>query len=297
MIKEVESLMHKYIAGVDPFALKLYENISCGKRLRAKLILKIASDSKEAVKLAAVVEMIHAASLLHDDVIDEAVTRRGTPSINATHDSKTAVMLGDILYSKAFYELSYFSSFIVQKISDAVTKLSVGELLDVTYSNSLQLDEDKYFDMIYKKTAVLIEATASSAALLAGKNIHAYGVYGKNLGLAFQIIDDVLDITSDSQKLGKPALADFKEGKTTLPYIYLYKSLNESDKEILLKLYKKELDNDEKKWIKSKMQESGAILKSIELARKLGYEALEAIEEDKSLDLEKVIKEMIEREF
>ncbi len=297
MLEEVESLMYNYVAEVDPFALELYEKLSSGKRLRAKLILKIASNSEDAVKLAAVIELIHAASLLHDDVIDEAVTRRGTPSINATYDSKTAVMLGDILYSKAFYELNDFSDFIACKISDAVTKLSAGELLDVIYSDSLQLDEEKYFDMIYKKTAVLIEATAACAASLSGKDSDFYAVYGKNLGLAFQIIDDVLDITSDSQKLGKPALADFKEGKCTLPYIYLYKSLNESDKKILSSLYKKELNDDEAKWIKLKMRESGAVLKSIELARKLGYEALEAIKEDKSEDLEKVIKDMIEREF
>ncbi len=297
MLEKVESLMHNYVAEVDLKALELYEKLSSGKRLRAKLILKIASASEDAVKLAAVIELIHAASLLHDDVIDEATTRRGTPSINATYDSKTAVMLGDILYSKAFFELNSFSSFVARRVSDAVTKLSSGELLDVMYSESLQLDEEKYFDMIYKKTAVLIEATAACAASLSGKDSDSYALYGKNLGLAFQIIDDVLDITSDAKTLGKPALADFKEGKTTLPYIYLYESLNKDDKEILLKLYKKELKDDEARWIKLKMKESGAVLKSIELARRLGYEALDAIREDKSEDLEKVIKDMIEREF
>ncbi len=297
MLENIESLMLSYVSDVDTHAKALYEKVPKGKRLRAKLILKIAPEASENVKLAAIVELIHAASLLHDDVIDEATTRRGIPSINATHDSKTAVMLGDILYSKAFCELSDFPPFIAKTISDAVTKLSAGELLDVEYSKALQLDEEKYFDMIYKKTAVLIEATAASAASLAGKDVEAFGLYGKNLGLAFQIIDDVLDITSDSQTLGKPALADFKEGKTTLPYIYLYEALNENDRQKLISLYQKELNEEEANWIKLKMQESGAVMKSVALAQELGKEALEAIASDKNRDLEKVITDMIEREF
>jgi len=297
MLENIESLMLEYVSDVDTHARSLYEKIPKGKRLRAKLVLKIAPEAFESVKLAAIVELIHAASLLHDDVIDEATTRRGIPSINATHDSKTAVMLGDILYSKAFCELTAFSPFISQKIADAVTKLSAGELLDVEYSKALQMDEAKYFDMIYKKTAVLIEATAASAAALAGKESEAFGLYGKNLGLAFQIIDDVLDITSDSEKLGKPALADFKEGKTTLPYIYLYQALNDADRQKLMQLYRKELSRDEALWVKQKMQESGAVMKSIALAQELGREALDAIASDKNHALEKVITDMIEREF
>ena len=297
MLENIESLMLQYVKDVDVHARALYERVPKGKRLRAKLILKIASQTSDAVKLAAIVELIHAASLLHDDVIDEATTRRGIPSINATYDSKTAVMLGDILYSKAFFELTSFPPFVSQKISDAVTKLSAGELLDVEYSKALQLDEEKYFDMIYKKTAVLIEATAASAASLAGKDTDAFGLYGKNLGLAFQIIDDVLDITSDSQKLGKPALADFKEGKTTLPYIYLYKALPEEERQKLISLYQKELTEEEAFWIKQKMQESGAVMMCVALAQKLGREALTAIAEEKNEALEKVITDMIEREF
>ncbi len=297
MLENVESLMHRYVGEVDAYALRLYDQVPRGKRLRAKLILRIAGESEAAERLAAIVELIHAASLLHDDVIDEATTRRGIPSVNATHDSKTAVMLGDILYSKAYFELSDFAPFIIRKISDAVALLSAGELLDVEYSRELQLDEEKYFDMIYKKTAVLIEATAASAAYLAGKDTDAFGLYGKNLGLAFQIIDDVLDITADAKTLGKPALADFKEGKTTLPYIYLHDTLSEADQQRLRSLYKKELSTGDSKWLKQKMQESGAVMRAITLAQKLGREALDAIAGESDPDLERVITDMIEREF
>jgi octaprenyl-diphosphate synthase len=294
---EVEKLIEKFIGEVDSKALDLYSDISSGKRLRAKLISKIAGKSENSIKLAAVVEMIHAASLLHDDVIDDALKRRGSASINSLYGDKTAIMLGDILYSKGFLELVSFEKEIAVLISDAVAKLSVGEMMDVDLSESINLDKELYFEMIYKKTAVLIEATAKSAAILADKDADAFALYGKNLGLAFQIIDDVLDITQNDKQLGKPSLADFKEGKTTLPYIYMFESLNHVDKDKLKALFKKDLTDDEKVWIKLKMQESGAVLRSIELAQSLGKEALEAIKSDQNSDLEKVITDMIERDF
>jgi octaprenyl-diphosphate synthase len=289
--------MRESVASLDEYSLSLYDKLPAGKRLRAKLILKIADNSEKSIKLASIVELIHAASLLHDDVIDDADTRRGIASINALFGNKTAIMLGDILYSKGFSELTSFSQDISKTISDAVTMLSIGELMDVQLSKSLNLNQALYFDMIYKKTAVLIEAAAKSAALLAGKDSEAFALYGKNLGLAFQIIDDVLDITMDSQTLGKPALHDFEEGKTTLPYLYLLESLEKDEKEKLKGLYKKCLDEAEKDWIQEKMQKHQAIEKSVHLAQKLGYEALDAIKKEKSSALESVIKNMIEREF
>lgn len=297
MLTQVERLMRESIAGLDTHALSLFDKLPAGKRLRAKLILKIAGESEKTLKLASIIELIHAASLLHDDVIDDADTRRGIASINAIYGNKTAIMLGDILYSKGFSELTSFSESIAKTVADAVTMLSIGELMDVELSKSLQEDEARYFDMIYKKTAVLIEASASAAAQLAGKDVSAFALYGKNLGLAFQIIDDVLDITMDSETLGKPALHDYEEGKTTLPYIYLLASLQDEERAKLVSLYKKSLSVDEGAWIKSLMISSGAIDKSIMLAQKLGHEALEAIKDEQNPDLELVIKNMIEREF
>ncbi len=290
-------LISNFVKETCADAFLLYKKISQGKMLRAKLVLKIAGINDESKKLSAVIEMIHTASLLHDDVIDESKTRRGVDSINALYGDKSAIMLGDILYSKGFLELVSFDKEIAVFISDAVCQLSAGEMLDVNLSDKINLDEDKYFEMIYKKTSSLIEATAKSAASLAKKDIVSYGLYGKNLGLAFQIIDDVLDITMSDKQLGKPSLADFKEGKTTLPYIYLFESLNDKDTDRLKSLYKKELTSDEKIWIKQKMKESGAILRAVEFAQKLGKEALKAIEADKNDDLQRVITDMIERDF
>ncbi|MFT7823168.1 MAG: polyprenyl synthetase family protein, partial [Sulfurimonas sp.] len=197
----------------------LYAKLPAGKRLRAKLILKIAGQNLAAVKTAAVVEMIHAASLLHDDVIDDAYTRRNKPSLNALYGNKTAIMLGDVLYSKGFLELNHIGSDVAGIISNAVVQLSLGELADVSLSQTFNTEREAYLKMIYQKTASLIEASAGAAAVLAGKPGKAYLTYGRNLGLAFQMIDDILDITQDAETLGKPALHDFAEGKTTLPYI------------------------------------------------------------------------------
>ncbi len=299
MLNRVDKNIEKFIKDLDDDrVIELYKNISSGKKLRAKLILKIADNNTDnAVVLASLVEMIHAASLLHDDVIDDANTRRGQKSINALFGDKTAIMFGDILYSKAFYELCNFPSEVAKSISNAVSKLSIGELLDVELSKSFNDDIEKYFDMIYKKTASLIESAAYSAAFLAGYDSDKFALYGKNLGLAFQIIDDILDIVSDDKTLGKPSMNDYKEGKTTLPYIYLYKKLDSGDKQRLLSLFRQELNEKDKEWIKQKMETSGALKECFTLVNRLGNEALQSIQEYKNSDLEKIIKDMIQREY
>lgn len=293
MLETVETLIIKLIDEVNyPPAAHLFQKLSGGKRLRARLILTIAPESAQAPLLGAIVELIHAASLLHDDVIDEAQLRRGVPSVNATEGSKTAIMLGDILYSKAFSELTSFDPRIARAVAESVTRLSVGEMMDVGMAENFNTDRDLYLKMLYLKTATLIEACAYSAAILAGKDEHAYATYGKNLGLAFQIVDDILDITADEATLGKPSLNDFSEGKVTLPYIDLYDRLDEPLKERLVKSHAQVLDEDEKRWIRSKMDEFNIIEHSYAHARSLCDEAIDAIGDDTALRaiVESVIK-------
>ncbi|WP_457744558.1 polyprenyl synthetase family protein [Sulfurimonas sp.] len=274
---------------------RLFKTLSGGKRLRAKLILKIASQHKDAPLLAAIVELIHAASLLHDDVIDEADTRRGAASVNATEGSKTAVMLGDILYSKAFTELVVFEKDVAQTIAASVTALSKGEMMDVNMAKSFNSDEKKYLDMLYLKTATLIEAAAKASALLVGKDAKNHALYGKNLGLSFQIIDDILDITADEKTLGKPAMNDFVEGKCTLPYIYLYEQLNADDREKLVSFHAKKLTDSEIFWIKAKMAEYKTVEKSFQLAQNLSDEAKSILANDE--DLVNILNIMIKRSY
>jgi octaprenyl-diphosphate synthase len=276
-------------------SLELLDLLSQGKMLRSKLILKIAGVSDESIKLCAIVEMIQSASLLHDDVIDEADTRRGQPSINALFDNKTSIMFGDILYSKAFSQLTLMDKDIAYTIASSVTKLSIGELDDVELANEFNTSYDKYFNMIYNKTASLIEASAKSAAILANKDKEAFALYGKNLGLAFQMIDDILDITQTTEQLGKPAMLDFVEGKVTIPYLYLYERIDEKKK--LKELFKKELSLQQQQWIKDKMIQHNVLIDCISQAQKLGFEAIEAIKDDDCDDLKNIMDQMINRNF
>ena len=271
-----------------------YKEIQKGKGVRGKLITII---DPQAQKLAAVVESIHLASLLHDDVIDEADSRRGVVSVNAKYGDYTAVMLGDIIYSRAFYELIEFGSEIAKTISNAVYLLSQGELEDVRLSDSINLDKNRYMNMIYKKTASLIEASCKAAAISKGLNADDFALYGKNIGIAFQIIDDLLDITQDEKTLGKPSMHDFYEGKTTLPYIYLIEVLGSEDKEKLMKMYRKKLDNDEKEWIKNKMNEYGIIQKCYLEAKKLVEEAKNVIKKYNLPALEIIADKVVDRKF
>ncbi|AKF25328.1 octaprenyl-diphosphate synthase [Sulfurovum lithotrophicum] len=298
MLNSVERKIEQFIAELnDKEVLGLYAKLPQGKRLRAKLILKIAGNGLPVVKTAAIVEMIHAASLLHDDVIDDAYTRRSKPSLNALYGNKRAIMLGDILYSKGFFELNNISPVVAKIVSNAVTQLSLGELKDVSLSKTFNTDKAIYLEMIYQKTASLIEASAGAAAVLAGKPKEAYMTYGRNLGMAFQMIDDLLDITQDTATLGKPALHDFVEGKTTLPYIYLYEALDEKGQQKLASLHGKVLTADEQNWIKTEMEERQVLMKCYAQAKELIEEAVELMNSHGEEALSDIAMEMIEREF
>ena len=303
-LTHIEAKIQEFLKELEsPLVLHLSAHLQQGKMLRSKLALSIAGESEECVRLCAILEMIQSASLLHDDVIDEATTRRSKPSINALFGDKNAIMLGDVLYSKAFSELTSFCEkypAIPCIVANAVTTLAIGEMEDVELSQSFNAEEAKYLSMIEHKTAALIEATAYSAAFLAGKSAEeaqGFRLYGRNLGIAFQIIDDVLDIVSDSKTLGKPALSDFKEGKTTLPYLYLHSLLPTKEKERLKNAFKKEIDAAEQAWILEQLKKSGAITKSVDVAKHLGKIGIEAIANQSCDKLIQIMREMIERDF
>lgn len=298
MLEAVERRIEQFIAELDDSdAAALYRRLPPGKRLRARLILTIAGTTPAAVKTAAVVEMIHAASLLHDDVIDDAFTRRGRPSINALYGNKTSIMFGDVLYSKAFHELVDIDRQVARVVSAAVVELSLGERRDVLLSGSFNPDREAYLHMIYQKTASLIEAASEAAAILAGKRREAYRTYGRNLGIAFQMIDDILDITQSAEQLGKPAMHDYEEGKTTLPYIYLYKALDDEERQKLLAMHGRPVTGGNGDWIRKKMAESGALERARDEAVSLVREAIALMERENEPALEAMARKMIEREY
>lgn len=297
-LERIKAYIDGYIAECHNDEIStLSKHLHIGKMLRSKLLLAISGVSEDALRVCAFIEMIQNASLLHDDVIDNATTRRGVDSINAIFGNKNAIMLGDVLYAKAFYELCAFDTQIAQSIANAVVRLSIGEISDVRLSICFHSDREAYLRMCADKTASLIIAAAECGAILKGLNKHIYRIYGENLGIAFQIIDDVLDIKADSHTLGKPSMSDFKEGKTTLPYMDLYDCLDANGQQRLLSYFQKTLTEEEEIWIKTQMQKHNILYKSIQLAQSYAHKALRAIENENNSALNDMVTQMVQRTF
>src|SRR2546425_9594649 len=224
-----EEIALESISSVDAItAIGQYLQEAGGNRLRPSLLLisaKLIGDAGEsAVHLGAVVEIIHAATLVHDDVIDAAETRRGRPSTNAQWGNHTSVLAGDWLYMQAFQMAVRERNFRVLDILIGLTQMMVeGELLQLERIGRIDVSEADYMELVHRKTAGLFSACARLGALVAGADAGAedkLGDYAWNLGMAFQLIDDVLDFTAREQTLGKPVGSDLREGKITLPLIY-----------------------------------------------------------------------------
>ena len=208
-----------------------YLRASGGKRLRPALLiltnLACGGDgsSDSVVRLATVMEMLHTATLVHDDIIDNADVRRNRSSINARFGNQTAVLMGDWLYMSAFEtSLEERSLEILDILTNLTRKMTEGELIQLTCIGRLDISEDEYLDILLRKTAYLFSACCEIAAILAGQPEDVRRTmreFGLELGTAFQIADDVLDVTADSETLGKTAGSDLLEGKLTLPLIYL----------------------------------------------------------------------------
>src|SRR2546423_773406 len=208
-----------------------YLRRSGGKRVRPALTIlsnyAVGGDGSNysSIRMATVMEFLHTATLVHDDVIDKAETRRNRPSINSEFGNQTAVLMGDWLYMSAFETSLAERSLAILDILTAVTrKMTEGELLQLTLLSRTDISEEQYFDVIARKTAYLFSACCEIGALLAKTDPARQNLlrdYGMNLGMAFQLIDDVLDFTSTEDVLGKPAGADLIEGKVSLPLIFL----------------------------------------------------------------------------
>jgi octaprenyl-diphosphate synthase len=208
-----------------------YLRRSGGKRVRPALTIlsnyAVGGDgsNESSIRMATVMEFLHTATLVHDDVIDKADTRRNRPSINAEFGNQTAVLMGDWLYMSAFETSLAERSLEILDILTAVTrKMTEGELLQLTLLGRTDISAEQYFDVIARKTAYLFSACCEIGALLGGADSQIRSVlrdYGTNLGMAFQLVDDLLDFTGSEEILGKPAGADLLEGKISLPLIFL----------------------------------------------------------------------------
>lgn len=212
-----------------------------GKRIRPVLVLLMANayqyQGKHHHELAAIVEFIHTATLLHDDVVDESSLRRGRQTANALFGNAASVLVGDFLYSRAFQMMVSINSMrVMQILADATNVIAEGEVLQLLNMHDPDVTEERYLQVIRSKTAKLFEAAAQVGALIAGANveqIEAAAEYGRSLGTAFQLIDDVLDYSGNADDIGKNVGDDLREGKPTLPLIYLMKHGTEEQKNLV----------------------------------------------------------------
>jgi len=218
-----------------------YITKNIGKRIRPAVFLlsakMLGNVNKEMLYLACVFELIHTASLLHDDVIDDADLRRGKPSVKARWGNQISILLGDFLWCKSSeFLMAYGSKELWGKVINVVSDITEGQIKELTCLNNIELDEDGYMDIIKGKTAALFQVCAQGAAIeqkLSQQFVDALQQYGFNLGMAFQLKDDILDYVSDDDLLGKRAGNDLKEGKLTLPIIY---TLKQCDKNQAIKI-------------------------------------------------------------
>ncbi len=277
-----------------------------GKRLRPMLVLATSSlcgykgGNKDVIH-STVIEYIHAATLLHDDVVDDADIRRGIPSVNVKFGNEYSVLTGDFLFARSFSMMSVNSTpEMIQALSDATANLAEGEILELVHNADMELTEEKYIDLVYRKTGALIQASCVIGAHIGcadKEKLKALKNYGENIGIAFQIVDDMLDFTASKEKLGKPVGQDLVEGHITLPIIHACSQASEDEKRFLT-----ETVNDEK-LTKQNIGEILAVVKKYEsidycqrIAEKYVEEAvasLDCFEPDKYLDALKGLAEYI----
>lgn len=218
---------------------------SGGKRLRPLLMILSSRlcgyTGTNDIPLAVVFEFLHAAALLHDDVVDHAEFRRSQPAANTVWGNPAVVLIGDFLYSKSIQmAVGYNDIRILDVLLQATTKMSEGEVLQLINSDNLEVSENEYLAVITRKTAVLISAACQTGAILTGAGAaeeDALKAYGHHIGIAFQLIDDTLDFTGEAEELGKPVGNDLQEGRVTLPLIYALRNAKATERLRLRQLF------------------------------------------------------------
>jgi octaprenyl-diphosphate synthase len=256
-LKLVDEIILSFAQGKSPLIQEVSHHLisSGGKRIRPVLLILAAklcgSNSEDNhYNLAAAVELIHSATLLHDDVVDDSKIRRGKKTANAIWDNKPSILVGDYLFSVAFQLMVLSKNLsVLDLLAKASSIMADGEVMQLQNSSDIELSKEKYFEIIFGKTAVLFSAACEVGALInnrSNEEILALRNFGKNLGIIFQIIDDMLDYSAEERVLGKDVGNDFFEGKVTLPIILSVEKASVEDKKIIADLFTKNLMGSEK---------------------------------------------------
>ena len=294
-IKSVEKLIKKDLSK-EKIISGLYKYIfkSSGKKIRAKLSLISSStkNHKDRLKLASVIELLHTATLVHDDVVDNSLIRRGAKSVNNIWTNSHGVLIGDYIYSKAFMLMvDIGNKKILKELANATNDISQGELIQLESVQNINISINKLKKISFYKTGRLFEAAATTGAILAS-NSQAYikniSECAKNLGMVFQIRDDLFDYSTEVE-IGKPAFQDIKEGKVTYPFFYAFKNANKMEQR-KLKTYlgNKKLNKSEVNYLITKLN---GIKKTEQLASRYYIKAIESAKKINNLS---VRQEMIE---
>ena len=284
----VEKKIRESVVSEEPLLTDIatYVIAAGGKRIRPTVTLLSfkalgGKDIRQAVDLAAALELIHSATLIHDDINDGGEMRRGRPAAYKKFGLQNALVTGDFLFVKAFGIGGQFDGTIVELTANACAALAEGEVRQKRHAFDTSVTKDEYVDIIRRKTALPIMAGAKIAGLLAGADlgdVDAVGDYGLYLGIAFQIVDDVLDVIGDGARLGKPAGTDLREGNVTLPAIHALNDGLPVDKPELARILRKtQKDGSELEEVLRVLRTSGAVEKAWADARAYGELAKQAI--------------------
>ena len=297
-LEEIRALVHPDLSGVDqvirsrlrsevPLVERVAEHIISGggKRLRPLLVVlagRACGYSGHAhVEAAAFIEFIHTATLLHDDVVDASSMRRGRDTANEVFGNQASVLVGDFVYSRAFQMMASLESQRVMEImADATNVIAEGEVLQLMNAHDPETTEQRYLEVIYRKTARLFEAGAEVAAVLSDRSPdiqRALAQYGRHLGIAYQLVDDMLDFRSNPAERGKNLGDDLAEGKPTLPLIYALRSASEPNR-ALIRTAIRQGGLAQLEPIVSAIESTGGLEYAAELARRESAAALAALE-------------------
>ena len=283
-LERLQALLQEELASHDPFLRELVSHVlqTRGKMVRPALAFLCArlagGGGAHRDLVAAAVELIHVASLIHDDVIDEADRRRGQATPNARWGNHVAVLLGDYLFSKAFHLLSRVGrDDVASRVAFATVRMSQAELLQVKYGSTPHTDESVYFAIVEGKTAQLVSSACAGGVLVGGGDgglADRLGTFGLHWGVAFQITDDTLDLTSDPEVLGKPIGSDVRGGKVTLPLIH---ALRHADSQARQRL-EAWIRLGELEPLRQALERSGSLAYALEVARQHARRALRILD-------------------
>jgi octaprenyl-diphosphate synthase len=286
-MQAVDAVISQRLASDVPLVGQVSQYIIAagGKRLRPVLLLLMCGlldyKGQNRYTMAAVVEFIHTATLLHDDVVDESTLRRGRPTANESFGNPASVLVGDFLYSRAFQMMVETGNMrVLATLAEATNVIAEGEVMQLMNMHDASLSPEAYLHVIESKTAKLFEASSRLAAILQGADSateQACATYGAALGTAFQLIDDVLDYAGDALELGKNLGDDLREGKMTLPLIFAVK-MAKPDEQALIKLAIEEGDVTQLDAISRIVQSCGALDASLDFAKAQAARAENALE-------------------